>query len=65
VFILKENGDIDWKLGTDNENDPGFPLFQCNCYEVVHTFVGVCIQMGALSGHVFEFWVDRYTYLLK
>lgn len=49
---------MDWILGSEVE--AAFPLFQCNCYEVVHTFVGVCIQFGALSGHIFEYWVDRY-----
>jgi len=42
-----------------NELDKSFPLFQCDCYEIVHSFVGISIQMGAISGHMFEFWIDR------
>jgi len=56
-FLLQENGEIKWEIPA--EVDKSFPLFQCDCYEVVNTFVGVCIQMGAVSGHMFEFWVDR------
>lgn len=57
MFVLQDNGEIRWDLPP--EVDADFPLFQCDCYEVVHTFVGLCIQTGAVSGHMFEFWVDR------
>ena len=41
------------------EIDESFPLFLCDCYEIVHSFVGISIQMGQISGHMFEFWIDR------
>jgi len=57
VFALLDSGEVVWEIPP--EVDAEFPLFQCDCYEVIHTFVGVCIQMGAVSGHIFELWVDR------
>lgn len=38
--------------------DASFPLFQCDTYEVIYPFIGASIQMGAVSGHMFEFTVE-------
>ncbi|CAG7666507.1 unnamed protein product [Allacma fusca] len=57
VFVLQDNGEIRWEIPSNV--DPCFPLFLCDCFEVVYSFVGVSVQMGAVSGHMFEFWVDR------
>ena len=57
IFILQDNGEIRWEL--PETVDKNLPLFHCDCFEVVYSFVGVSVQIGAVAGHMFEFWVDR------